>query len=318
MTVTILFTDYNYKSVDLEEEIIKKNIPNVRFIHAQCTTEDEVIEKSKNVDGIINQQAPLTSKVIKNLTNCKVIAKYGVGIDTIDVKTAKEKEIMICNVPDYCINEVSEHAFSLLLAQARRINFLNIKVKEGVWDYRIGRPIFRLEGQTLGLLGIGNIGKKMAQKARGFGLNIVAYDPFVDKEAANFLNIKLMSLEKMLSQSDFVSIHTPLTEETFHMIDRNKIKLMKKNSVLINTSRGGLIHEKALIRALRNKEIAGAALDVLENEPIERNNPLLSMNEVIITPHAAWHSEEAQFEVKTKTAQNVSDALTGKKPQYII
>lgn len=318
MGYKVLFTDFEYKTVAPEEKVLRDLIPDVEFIYAQCKTEDEVIEAARDVDGMINQYAPISRKVIETLTKCKVIARYGVGVNTIDVRAATEKEIFVCNVTDYCLDEVSDHAMTLLLASARKVTVLNNHVKNGIWDFKVATPIFRLRGQTLGLIGLGKIPQRLAKKAQAFGLKVVAYDPYVPKEVASELNVELLELNDLSKKSDYISVHAPLTDATEGMVGEEQFKLMKKEAFIINTSRGPVIDEKALIKALQNKEIAGAALDVVVNEPIEEGNPLLEMDQVILNPHLAWYSEESLIELKEKTAKNVADVLLGKEPKYYV
>ncbi|MFA1819984.1 C-terminal binding protein [Virgibacillus oceani] len=318
MSFKVLFSDFEYESLEIEENLIREQIPDVEFIYAQCRTEEEVIEVAKDVDAIINQYAPLGKKVINNLTNCKVIARYGIGFNTIDVPAATKKNITVCNVTDYCLDEVSDHAMALLLSLARKVTYLNNKVKDGTWDYKVGSPIFRFSGREVGLLSLGNIAQKVAKKAQAFGLKVIAYDPFIPAEVAKELNVELVELEDLFRRSNYISVHTPLNEATRGMVGEKQFKWMKKEAVIINTSRGPLIDEKALVQALDNGEIAGAGLDVLEIEPIEGDNQLLNMDQVILNPHVAWHSEESEKELKAKTAQNVADVLQGKEPKYVV
>lgn len=318
MTFKILFSDYEYESLEIEENVIKEQIPDVEFIYGQCKTEEEVIAIAKDVDAIINQYAPLGKKVIDSLTNCKVISRYGVGFNTIDVKAATEKGITVSNVSDYCLDEVSDHAMALLLSLARKVTFLNKKVKSGTWDYKKGMPIHRIKDSKLGLLSFGNIAQKVALKAQSFGMKIIAYDPYVPEKVAKELNVELVSFEELFKESDYISVHTPLNKATEGMVGTEQFKSMKEKAFIINTSRGQIIDEKALIDALQNNELAGAGLDVLELEPIEADNPLLQMDQVILNPHVAWHSMEAEKELKLKTAQNVADVLQGKEPKYIV
>ncbi len=318
MGYKVLFSDYEYHSVEIEENLIRERIPNVEFIYAQCRTEEKVIQVAKDVDAIINQYAPLSRKVIENLTDCKVIARYGVGYNTIDVPAATERNITVCNVTDYCLDEVSDHAMALLLSLARKITFLNNKVKDGLWDYKIGTPIFKIRGQEIGLLSLGNIAQKVAKKAQAFGLKVIAYDPFIPVRIAKELDVELVDFEELFRRSDYISVHTPLNENTRAIVGEEQFKWMKKEAFIINTSRGPIIDEKALINALKNNEIAGAGLDVLEIEPIKKDNPLLNMEQVILNPHVAWHSKEAEKELRRKTAQNVVDVLQGKEPEYVV
>lgn len=312
----VVITDYEYETLTPEQEVLEAM--DVEFVPTQCKTEQEVIDAAKDADGIINQYAPITKKVIQNLNNCKVIARYGVGVDTINLEAATDKGISVCNVTDYCIDEVSDHAFSLLLAAARKVVQLNNSVKSETWNFNIGKPIFRLRGSTLGLVGFGNIPQTLAKKALAFGINVIAYDPFVLKEVAEKLGVKLIDLDELCKISDFISVHAPLNERTKGMINYHQFYLMKKSAFIINTARGPIIDETALIQALKEEKIAGAGLDVVEKEPIEKDHPFLTMDHATLTPHVAWYSEEAEDELKRQTAQNVVDVLSEKKPRYLV
>ncbi|WP_332691659.1 C-terminal binding protein [Halalkalibacter lacteus] len=314
-TFKVVVTDFEYDSLAPEKEVLEKI--GVEFVAVQCKTEEEVIEAAKDADGIINQYAPITRKVIENLTNCKVISRYGVGVNTIDVDAATEHGIIVGNVTDYCMDEVSDHAFALLMACARKVVLLNEAVKNHHWDFKVSMPIFRLRGKVLGLIGLGRIPQSLAKKAQAFGLKVVAYDPFVPKNVADELHVELLELNDLCTRADFISVHAPLIESTKGMIGEEQFNAMKKEAFIINTSRGPVICEKALIAALQEGKIAGAGLDVVEEEPIQENNPLLSMDNVILNPHVAWYSEEAQLELKRKVAENVADVLSGYYPTYL-
>ncbi|MFS0824500.1 C-terminal binding protein [Bacillus sp. 1P02SD] len=312
----VVVTDFEYASLAIEEEVLEK--AGAKLIKKQCKTEQEVIEACKDADGIINQYAPITRKVIENLPTVKVIARYGVGVNTIDVDAATKHGVFVANVPDYCMEEVADHALSLLFACARKIVQLNQSVKSGVWDYKVGTPIFRMNGRVLGLIGFGRIPQNLATKARVLGLELVVYDPFVSEQVVKEYNAKLVSLNELVEKSDFISVHTPLTKATQGLISDEQFTLAKKEAFIINTSRGPVIDEQALIRALQEGKIAGAGLDVIEQEPIDPTSPLLKMDNVILTPHVAWYSEESQVELKRKTAQNVADVLLGNNPTYLV
>lgn len=311
----VVITDYEFATLAPEEEILKT--VDAELIRAQCRTEEEVIEAAKDADALINQYAPISRKVIESLPNLKVVSRYGVGVNTIDVDAATENGVIVGNVTDYCMDEVSDHAFALLIASARKVVKLNNEVKAGNWDYKVGIPIFRLPGRTLGLIGCGRIPQALARKAQAFGIKVVAYDPFLPEEVAKKINVELMELNDLCKVADFISVHSPLTAETEGMISDEQFELMKEEAFIINTARGPVIDEKALIRALQEEKIAGAGLDVLEAEPIEENNPLLKMDNVILNPHAAWYSEESQMELKRKVAQNIADVLGGYYPTYL-
>ena len=309
----IVITDCDHPSVEIEKAILREIDPEL--ILANCNTEDEVIEAAKDADGIINQYAPMNRRVIESLKRCKVIARYGVGVDNIDVEAATEHKIIVANVPDYCVDEVSTHALALILACARGITLLDRKIRDKKWDFTLAKPLFRTQGKTLGLFGLGRIARMVAQKASGFGIKIIAYDPYVSKVN---IGVKLVELSQLLTDSDFVSIHVPLTAETRHSFGENELKKMKKTAYLINTSRGSIIDEKALYQALKNRWIAGAALDVMEKEPPDWNSSLLQLDNLIITPHISFYSEESYVELKTKVAQAVLSVLKGELPRAIV
>jgi len=309
----IVITDCDHPSVEIEKEILSEINPE--FILAYCHTEDEVIEAAKDADGIINQYAPITRRVVESLKRCKVIARYGVGVDNIDIETAIKYGIIVANVPDYCIDEVSTHAMALVLACARGIALLNSKIKDKKWDFTLAKPLFRTKGKILGLFGLGKIARAVAQKASGFGLKIIAYDPYVCKVDED---IKLVEFSQLLSDSDFISIHSPLTDKTRHSFGENELKKMKKTAYLINTSRGPIVDEKALYQTLKNRWIAGAALDVMEKEPPDWNNSLLQLDNLIITPHISFYSEESYVELKTKAAKAVLFVMKGELPPAFV
>lgn len=312
----VVVTDYEYDTFVPEEQVLNK--VGIKLTFAQCKTEEEVIEACKDADALINQYAPISRKVIENLENCKVISRYGVGFNTIDIDAATEKGIIVGNVTDYCLDEVSDHAMAMLLSSVRKVTLMNNAVKNGNWDFKIAVPIFRLRGRTLGLVGFGNIPQTVAKKAQAFGINVIAYDPFVPEAVAKDMDVKLVSLDELCEQSDYISVHTPLNQHTQGMISHDQFNKMKQEAFIINTARGPVIDEKALIQALQEGKIAGAGLDVLEIEPVEQENPLLKMDNVILNPHSAFYSVEAEAELKRKTAENVADVLSGYYPTYLV
>ncbi|MER2089597.1 MAG: C-terminal binding protein, partial [Sporosarcina sp.] len=269
----VVVTDYEYTTFAPEQEVLSKI--GIELTYKQCLTEEDVIAECKDADALISQYAPISRKVIENLEKCKVIARYGVGFNTIDIDAATEMGIMVGNVTDYCLDEVSDHTIALLLSSARKITKLNNAVKSGIWNFNVGVPIFRLRGRTLGLVGFGNIPQTVAKKAQAFGLTVIAYDPFVSEAVAHEMNVKLVTLDELCKHSDYVSIHVPLNKHTEGMISNAQFSKMKREAFIINTSRGRIIDERALINALEEGKIAGAGLDVLEIEPIDQNNPLL-------------------------------------------
>lgn len=316
MSTKVYVTDYEYATLEPEKRELNKI--GAIMIPKQCKTEEDVIRECKDASGLIDQYAPITRKVMESLPDLKVVGRYGVGVNTIDVDAATELGIQVLNVPDYCMDEVSNQAVSLMLACHRKLNILNSQVHHNGWDYKIAKPIHRLQGQTLGLLGFGRIPKMVAQKAKAFGLNIIAYDPYVTPEVGLQYNVTILPLKDVLQKADIISVHVPLTKDTENLLNEQTLSWMKPEAIVINTSRGPLIDEKALYHALKDKKIGYAGLDVTVQEPIQKDNPLLTLDNVIITPHVAWYSEEAELELKTKVAQGVADVLSGKNAKYLV
>ncbi len=312
----VVVTDYEYNDLSLEEAVFEPIAGQVELVGAQCRTEAEVIASAHNADGLINQYAPLGRLVIESLEKCRIISRYGVGLNTVDVPAATERGIVVANVPDYCMDEVSDHALALLLSWARRVSRLDRNIRSGNWDYKVGAPIYRLRGRTLGLLAFGRIPRALAPKARAVGLRVLAYDPYIDQNIMTESGVEPCELDDLLQRSDFVSIHVPLSPATRHLISLEKLALMRPEALLINTSRGPLINEADLLTALRAGQIAGAALDVLEDEPIRPVHPLAELDNVLLTPHVAWYSVESEMEMRTKAARNVLQALLEQPVTY--
>lgn len=283
-----------------------------------CKTEEDVIKIAKEAHGIINNYAPITKKVISSLKNLKVITTYGVGLNCIDVEAATLFGIYVLNVPTYGIDEVSDHALALILACIRKVVQLNNLVKNGIWDFKSAGPIFRIKGKILGIVGFGHIGRRIAKKAHSFGLKVISYDPYVQLNVMKKYNVKKTSLKALLKQSDVVSLNTPLTKETKHLIGESEFKLMKANAYLINMCRGEVINQKDLYKALKEKWISGAAIDVAEGEPLDKNSNLLELDNLIITPHVGWYSIESNELLKREVAKNIAMILKGEKPKNIV
>lgn len=316
MSMKVYVTDYEYATLEPEKRELDKI--GAVMIPKQCKTEADVIRECKDANGLIDQYAPITRKVMEALPDLKVVGRYGVGVNTIDVDAATGLGIQVLNVPDYCMDEVSNQAISLMLACHRKLNILNSQVHHQGWDYKIAKPIHRLQGQTLGLLGFGRIPKMVAQKAKAFGLNIIAYDPYVKPEVGLQYDVTILPLKDVLQKADIISVHVPLTKDTENLLNEQTFSWMKPEAIIINTSRGPLIDENALYHALKDKKIGYAGLDVTVQEPIQEDNPLLTLDNVMITPHVAWYSEEAELELKMKVAQGVADVLSGKKAKYLV
>jgi D-3-phosphoglycerate dehydrogenase len=318
MSFKVLLTDYEFEHLQYEEEVFQESGLDIEFIKAQCKTEEEVIEQAEHADAILNQYAPVSRRVIESLENTKIISRYGVGVNTIDLDAAKEKGITVANVPDYGMEEVSNHALALLLSWARKVTLLHNEVKKGNWDFKACVPIHRFNEQTVGVLGFGRIPRRFIEKVKPLGFKIAAYDPFVSAKDMAAVGVQKMELDEIIHESDFLSVHLPLIDDTFHLINEDRLNQMKRNAVIINTARGPIIDEKALTDALEKGIIAGAALDVTEDEPVSIDSPLLKMDNVIITPHSAWYSEEAMIELRQKAAKNIVHVLSGEKTPYAL
>ncbi|QRG66714.1 C-terminal binding protein [Brevibacillus choshinensis] len=313
----VVVTDWEYTDLRYEEQVLENE--RITLVPAQCRTEEEVIAACWDADAVINQYAPLSRRVIEGLERCQVITRYGVGVNTVDLQAATEKGICVANVPDYCMDEVADHALALLLAWTRKIVVAHQAVQNGNWDFKVTQPITRLRGRTLGLVGFGKIPQALAQKVKPLGLNVIAHDPYVPQSVAAELGVQLATLEELCERADIVSVHAPLTDSTKGMMGARQFAAMKKEAIIINTSRGPVIDEQALIYALQSGKIAGAALDVVEQEPITPESPLVGMDNVILTPHVAWYSEEAAAEMRAKAAMGVADVLLhGEFPKYLV
>lgn len=307
----IVITDCDHPSVQIERDILEQR--GFTVVLEQCRTEEDVIEKCRDAAGLINQYAPLTGKVFRELANCKVIVRYGVGVDNVDLEAASEYGIQVCNVPDYGVEEVSDHALAMTLALARKINLLSNEVKRNNWDFQIAQPIRRLKDLTFGIVGLGRIGRATARKAIGMGWRVIGCDR---NEMAPMDGVEQVPFDELIAAADMISIHVPLTEDTHHLFNRDVFRRMKNTAVLVNTARGPIVDEEALLEALRSGEIAGAAIDVMEHEPPEKDHPLFAFDNLIITPHAAWYSEESCRDLKRKAAEEAANVILGGPPRY--
>ena len=269
---------------------------------------------------LIGRGVNMTAEVIRGLRNVKVIINGGVGVDRVDVDAATEAGIPVVNVPDVWLNEVADHAMLLLLAVARKLRYVSETAHSGRWSQvHSGLPgVPRLQGRTLGLLSFGSIARNVAKRAQAFGLNVIAYDPYVSADVMEGLGVGSRSLEKMLREADFVSAHAPHTKGTHHLMSDVQFALMKPTAIFVNTGRGRVVDEPALIRALQEGKIAAAGLDVLEDEPPDPNNPLLKMENVIVTPHTAFYSDEAFVESRRRVGQEVATILSGRRPRNCV
>jgi len=253
------------------------------------------------------------------MERCKIILALEVGYDFIDIKAATDRGIIVSNVPAYCTNDVAVHTFTLILSAHRKIKTLIKETSAGGWDYNVGKPQYDVKGKVLGIIGLGRIGRALVPKARGFEMEITAYDPYLSDDIFNLMGVKrFYELDELLSGSDIISLHVPLTDETFHMIGENEFAIMKKDAIILNTCRGKVIDEKSLYKALESNIIAGAGVDVLEKEPPDTDNPLLSCENIIVTPHTAWYTEDSIERLKNLGMDEVVRVLNGKRARYVL
>jgi len=312
----IAVTDSVFPSLDPAISALKRVEPELRM--AKSASAEDILAVAREADAILVTYAKLPGDLLRQLTRCKVIGRFGLGVDNIDLPAAKERGITVTYVPDYCLQEVSDHAMALLLALARKVPLSNALVQSGRWEMPAVVPIRRLEGQTLGLIGFGNIPRRVAPKAQAFGLNVVTHDPYVPKDVLAAHRVEGVSFDDLLARSDFISVHAPLMPATRGLINADALRKMKQGAVLINTARGPLIDEAALIAALDSGHLGGAALDVVAVEPLAKDNKLVGRDNVILTPHTAFYSIEALAELQTKCASDVARVLSGEKPVYPI
>ena len=284
---------------------------------ADAPTPEAIVKVARQADAVLVTYAKITAEMIRQLARCRIIARFGIGVDNVDIAAATHAGIVVTRVPDYCVDEVSDHTMALLLALVRKIPFANSLVHAGRWGMPAVVPIHRMRGTVLGLVGFGRIPQLVAPKAKSFGIKVVAYDPYVSESVTSAAGVERVGFATLLKVSDYVSIHTPLTPETHHLFDANVFAQMKPTAFLINTARGPIVDETALAQALDAGKVAGAALDVLSSEP-PKASPLFGRDNVVLTPHISFYSEESLIELQTRAAEDVVRVLTGQMPHDAI
>ena len=312
----VLITDYAWPSIEPERQVLAEI--GAELIAAETGEEAELLSLAPTMDGILTCWKPVRAPVIAAAQKCQVIGRCGIGLDNIDVEVATEHGIVVTNVPAYCVDEVSDHAMGLLLACARKIPRFDRAIKKGAWDPNIGPEIRRIRGKTLGVIGFGRIARSIVPKAKAFGLTIKVCSPRTASELIQQHSAQKVSFPELLGTSDFITIHAPLTSETQHLFSGTEFRAMKSTAILINTARGGIVDTAALTAALRNGEIAGAGLDVLETEPPDKSEELLTLDNVVVTPHAAFISEESILDLEVTAARCVAQVLTGQLPESVV
>jgi D-3-phosphoglycerate dehydrogenase / 2-oxoglutarate reductase len=309
----IAVTDSVFPSLDPALAVLSRLDPQVRM--AKSAGPEDILAVARDADAVLVTYAKLTGDLLRQLRRCRAIGRFGLGVDNIDLEAAAEMGITVTYVPDYCVREVSDHAMALLLALARKITLSNRLMQAGRWEMPAMVPMHRLSERTLGLVGFGNIPRALAPKAKAFGMRVVAHDPYVAADAFKAAGVDGVSLDELLMISDFVSVHAPLMPATRGLINAATLAKMKPTALLINTARGPLVDEQALVAALDAGQIAGAALDVLATEPPSADSPLLGDPRVLITPHGAWYSLQSQRDVVVRACEEVQRVLSGQPPR---
>lgn len=316
----VVVTDFDYGNLDVERGILEPI--GAEVIGLQSKHEEDLFEAARDCAAMVNQYARIGSATISRMEHCEVIARYGVGVDIVDVDAATQQGILVTNVLDYCTEEVADHAISLWLTLARKLPDYDRATHQGIWKWQSGKPIYRLRGRTLGVVSFGKIGQSIAQRAKAFGVNVIAYDPYLPEAVAVEHGVQLVSKDQLLAMSDYILMQAPMTPDTKHFLSDAEFKAMKPNAIVVNTGRGPTIDNKALFRALTDGEIAAAGLDDPEEEPAKRanwspsDNPIFTLPNVIVTPHAAYYSEESIHAARVTAATQVAKVLTGQKPDF--
>ncbi len=312
----VVVTDDRYENY-LEEKSVLQEIGAELIIIDKEKDKAETKKIILEADALLVNLYNMDQDIISSLTKCKVISRYGVGYDNVDVKEATKKGIWVSTVPDYSIEDVSDQALALLMGCVRKVAYKDRMIRRGKWNLHNDQPIHRMKNKVLGIVGYGAIGKRFHEKISGLGFaKILVFDPHVKEDIIKINGALPADLQDILSNSDYISIHVPLNETTKKIIGKKQLSIMKKNAILINTSRGGVLDEEAVIEALTSGKITGAGLDVFETEPIPKNSSLFKLDNVILSDHTGWYSEESKIELKTKAALNILAVLKGGKPIY--
>jgi D-3-phosphoglycerate dehydrogenase len=312
----VVVTHALFPTLEVEAAILEPL--GAEIVWRACCDEDDVIEAGREAVALLVSQAPITRRVIERLSECLAIVKCGVGVDNIDLPAATEHGICVANVPDYGTDEVATHTMALLLGCLRRVTDVATAVRQGAWSSAPSSVVPRSHGRTLGIIGFGRIGRSVARKAVGFGWRLLVHAPRLDPVVVREHGAESVPLDHLLAEADFVTLHVPLTTETYHLIDASALSRMRPTAYLINTSRGGVVDTQALYRALESGRIAGAALDVLEEEPPPTDHPLIACKHALITSHVAWYSEQAVMDLRVKAAREVARVLRGELPHNLL
>src|SRR5712691_3102848 len=308
----VAVTDSVFPNLEPAKAVLSKIGGELRL--APEPTPEGILSVARDADAVLTTYAKVTGEMIPQMTKCRLISRFGIGVDNVDIPVATSKGIVVTKVPDYCLDEVSDHAMALLLALIRKIPSSNARTQAGEWKMPAVVPIHRLRGTVLGLVAFGQIPQLVAPKAKAFGMRVVTYDPYIPDEVLKRAGVERVEFDELVRISDYISIHTPLMPATHHLFNADVFSRMKPGAYIVNTARGPIIDEAALAQALDQKKIAGAALDVMEKEP-PGSSPLFGRDNIIVTPHTSFYSEESLVDLQTKAAEEVVRVLTGQAPK---
>jgi len=318
----VVITDFDYGDIDVERAILEK--AGAKVVALQAKSEDDLFDAAPTCTAMMNQYARIGEQTIARMERCRVIARYGVGVDIVDVEAASAKGIMVTNVRDYCTDEVADHAIALWLALTRKLDAYNRATHDGVWRWQSGAPIYRIRGRTMGIVSFGTIGQAIAARAKAFGVRLFVYDPYLSDAAIAAHGAEKVDRDTVITQSDYLMMQVPMAPDTKHFLSDDEFDRMRPHAVVVNTGRGPTIDNHALYRALRDGSIAGAGLDDPEEEPAKRrtwdpaDNPLFGLPNVIVTPHAAYYSEESIQLAREGAASEVARVLRGEPPTNLV
>jgi D-3-phosphoglycerate dehydrogenase len=312
----VVLTDYGWPDLSIEHGVFSPL--GISFTAARWMNEDDIIRVAENADAIVSGYGPLSRDVIRSLRRCKIISMNGAGYDNVNLEAATDEGILLVNCPDYCFEEVADHAMAMILSCARGLFQYDRRVRDKIWDYKSAGPRERIRNSVLGLLGFGRVAQAVAARAGSFGMKVMAADPLIADEFVSARGVQPATRQEVFAAADYLSIHVPLTTDTRKSVGAEELASMKASAFVINTCRGAVVDEKALYEALENGTIRGAALDVLEEEPPDFNYPLLSLDNLLVTPHAAFYSEAAMAEVRTRSAREVIQVFKGELPDHIV
>jgi D-3-phosphoglycerate dehydrogenase / 2-oxoglutarate reductase len=316
MSIKVVIVDHREEGFELEKKVLASE--DVELVICQCGNENDLINSVRDAFIIIFTSSKFTTDVINRLTNCRMLIRYGIGLDNVDIKTASEKGIYVCNTPYYGTFAVAEHTFAMLLGLNRKLILLDRNVRENTWGIDTIVPVYSLRHKTLGIVGFGNIGRYVSRMAKSFDINVTVSDPYINEETLRNSDVTSVDFDELIRCSDHISVHAPLNTETRHMFNKKVFKKMKNTATIINTGRGGLINQEDLIFALQSGQIAGAGLDVFEDEPLSVDSELLKLYNVILSPHAAWYTEESIKDLHREVVEEVLKVLHGEVPLNIV